>query len=107
MNTTWATYARECSGSPLAPSFLLTAPFRNAMAQQDALNSIAAELSKLAAGMEQLRVQNAQETAHRATMARRIENLDQRMRARRPSSQEMAQAYSPQLSQWHVRKNGR
>ena len=50
------------------------------MAQQDALASIATELSKLAAGMEQLRVQNAPETAHRATMAQSIENLDQRLR---------------------------
>ena len=50
------------------------------MAQQNALTSIATELSKLAAGMEQLRVQNAQETAHRATMAQSIENLDQRLR---------------------------
>ena len=72
--------ARECSGSPLAASFLLTVPHRNAMAQPDALASIASELSKLAAGMEQLRVQNAHETAHRATMAQSIENLDQRLR---------------------------
>ena len=50
------------------------------MAQQDALTSIATELSKPAAGMEQLRVQNAQETAHRATTAQSIENLDQRLR---------------------------
>ena len=45
------------------------------MEQQDALASIATELSKLAAGMEQLQVQNAPETAHRATMAQSIELL--------------------------------
>ena len=71
-------YIHKLASAQVCPLLLVSSSqLRNAMAQQDALASIASELSKLAAGMEQLRVQNAQETAHRATMAQSIENLDQ------------------------------